>query len=330
LQVPGEAVEDLLGGAVADRPGQSPGPGDRMNTPKYQPGEVDISAALAARLIAEQFPHWAGLPIRPVTAQGTWAVMYRLGGQMAIRLPRVPRAGGLGPVHEDGVLPRLAPSLPVPVPELIALGRPAAGYPCSWGVTTWIDGDTAAEGRLTEPGLLAADLAGFLNALWNIDTTGGKPAPGGLPLATRHDFTLDAIRQLHGLIDTDAARTIWDNALRLPPWAGPDTWVHGDMMPGNILTRNGRLAAVIDFDSTGLGDPSRDLIVAWMLLPAHVRPAFRRAVGAGDATWLRGRARALSIALGHLDYYDNLNAVMADNARYTIREVLDDYSSSGQ
>lgn len=101
-------------------------------------------------------------------------------------------------------------------------------------------------------------------------------------------------------------------------------------MPGNVLTRNGRLAAVIDFDSAGLGDPSRDLIIAWMLLPAYVRPAFRRAVGADDATWLRGRARALSIALGHLDYYRDLNAVMADNARYTIREVLDDYSSSGR
>jgi aminoglycoside phosphotransferase (APT) family kinase protein len=94
------------------------------------------------------------------------------------------------------------------------------------------------------------------------------------------------------------------------------------MMPGNIVTRNGRLTAVIDFGTAGLGDPSQDLIVAWMLLPASVRPAFRRAIGTDDATWLRGRARALSMALGHLDYYRDTNPVMADNARYTIREIL--------
>jgi aminoglycoside phosphotransferase (APT) family kinase protein len=302
-----------------------------MTAQKFQAGEIDISAGLAARLIAEQFPHWAGLRIRPVTVQGTWRVVYRLGDDMVLRLPRVPQAGGLGPVLEQGLLPRLAPFLPVPVPELIGLGRPTAGYPCSWGVMSWIDGDTAVEGRLAEPGLLASDLAEFLTALWKVDLAGGTLTSGGLPLATRHEFTLDAIERLHGLIDTDAARSVWDSALQLPPWSGPDTWIHGDLVPGNVLTtRNGRLAAVIDFDSAGLGDPSRDLIIAWMLLPAHVRPAFRHAVGADDTAWLRGRARALSIALGHLDYYGGRNAVMAGNARYTIREVLDDYASSGR
>ena len=118
---------------------------------------------------------------------------------------------------------------------------------------------------------------------------------------------------------------IWDHAVQLPTWDGPDTWIHADLMPGNILTTNGRLSAVIDFGAAGLGDPSLDLIVAWMLLPAHVRPAFRRAVRVDDVTWLRGRARALSMALGHLDYYRDTNPVMADNARYTIREVLADY-----
>jgi aminoglycoside phosphotransferase (APT) family kinase protein len=102
------------------------------------------------------------------------------------------------------------------------------------------------------------------------------------------------------------------------------------MMPGNILTRNGRLAAVIDFAAAGHGDPSLDLMVVWMLLPDHVGPAFRHATGVDDATWLGGRARALSMAMGHLYYYRDTNPVMADNALYTIREVLADYSSSGR
>jgi aminoglycoside phosphotransferase (APT) family kinase protein len=292
-------------------------------------GEIDISSGLAARLIAEQFPRWAGLPVRPVPSAGTECVLYRLGDDMVIRLPRRP-GEGLDAILTHGVLSRLAPFLPVPVPELIAEGRPTAEYPASWGVLRWLDGDTPVEGHLADPGLLAADLVGFLRALWKVDLSkldlaDRPPAYRGGPLTDQHEFTIDAIEQLHGLIDTDAARAIWDYAARLPPWDGPDTWIHADMMPGNVVTRNGRLAAVIDFGSAGIGDPSQDLIVAWMLLPANVRPAFRRAIGTDDATWLRGRARALSMALGHLDYYSDTNPVMARNARYTIYEILADY-----
>jgi aminoglycoside phosphotransferase (APT) family kinase protein len=260
-----------------------------MQAPKLHAGEIDISAGLAARLIAEQFPHWARLPVRPVSSAGTECVLYRLGDDLVIRLPRRP-GESLDAVLSQGVLARLAPFLPVPVPALIAEGRPTAGYPTSWGVLRWLDGDTPVEGHLAEPVLLAADLAGFLRALWKVDLS---------------------------------------EAARLPPWDGPETWIHADMMPGNVVIRNGRLAGVIDFGAAGPGDPSQDLIVAWMLLPASVRPAFRRATGADDATWLRGRARALSMALGHLGYYSDTNPVMADNARYTISEVLADYRGMG-
>jgi aminoglycoside phosphotransferase (APT) family kinase protein len=297
-----------------------------MYARKFQVVEFDISADLAARLIAEQFPQWAGLPIRPVTTQGTWRVNYRLGADLVIRLPRVPQTGGLGAILEQGVLLRMAPSLPVKVPELVALGQPAEGYPSTWGVLRWIDGDIPVEGRLTAPERLAAQLADFVRALWSVDLTGGGSADGGEPLSAFHEFTLRTIQNVRGMMDTEAAAAIWSQALQLPPWEGPDVWIHADLMPGNLITRNGRLAGVIDFDSAGPGDPSRDLIVAWMLLPASVRPAFRRATGVDDATWLRGRARALSMAMGHLDYYrDNLNPVMYDNAVYTIREVLDDH-----
>jgi aminoglycoside phosphotransferase (APT) family kinase protein len=300
-----------------------------MQAPKLHAGEIDISAGLAARLIAGQFPHWARLPVRPVSSAGTECVLYRLGDDLVIRLPRRP-GESLDAILTQGALARLAPFLPVPVPALIAQGRPTAEYPASWGVLRWLDGDTPVEGHLTEPVLLAADLAGFLRALWKVDAVKAglaesPPAYRGGPLADQHQFTIDAIEKLHGLIDADAARAIWDHAARLPYWDGPETWIHADLMPGNVVTRNGHLAGVIDFGAAGPGDPSQDLIVAWMLLPASVRPAFRRATGADDATWLRGRARALSMALGHLDYYSDRSPVLADNARYTIREVLADY-----
>lgn len=304
-----------------------------MQAPKLHAGEIDISTDLAARLIAEQLPQWAGLPIRPVTSTGTECVLYRLGDDLVIRLPRRP-GECLDAFLTQGTLARLAPFLPVPVPELLAEGQPTADYPASWGVLRWLEGDTPVEGHLTEAGLLAADLAAFLRAIWRVDLSkvnlaDGPPAYRGGPLADEQEFTLGAIAQAHGLIDTAAARSIWDNAMQLPAWDGPNTLIHADMMPGNILTRNGRLAAVLDFAASGLGDPSLDLIVAWMLLPDHVRPAFRKATGVDDATWLRGRARALSMALGHLNYYQDTNAVMADNARYTITEVLADHRRAG-
>lgn len=303
--------------------------GIRMQARRLHAGEIDISTGLAARLIAGQFPQWAGLPIRPVTSAGTECVLYRLGDDLVIRLPRRP-GERLDTLLTQGVLARLAPFLPVPVPALIAEGRPTAEYPASWGVLRWLEGDTPVEGQLTAPGPLATDLAEFLQALWRVDLSkvnlaDGPAAYRGGPLTDQHEFTLAAIEQAHGLIDTDAARSIWDHAAQLPAWDGPDTWIHADMMPGNVLTGDGRLAAVIDFAAAGLGDPSLDLIVAWMLLPGHVRPAFRRAIGVDDATWLRGRARALSMALGHLSYYQDTNPVMADNARYTIREVFADH-----
>jgi aminoglycoside phosphotransferase (APT) family kinase protein len=300
-----------------------------MQAPKLHTDELDISTGLAGRLIAGQFPQWAGLPVRPVTSAGTECVLYRLGNDLAIRLPRR-RGERLDEFLTEGVLARLAPFLPVPVPELMAEGHPTADYPASWGVLRWLEGDTPVEGLLAEPDLLAADLAQFLRALWTVDLSAVSLADGpaayrGGPLSDEHEFTVRTIDRVRELTDSRAVRAIWDDAMRLPPWNGPDTLIHADMMPGNVLTRNGRLAAVIDFAASGLGDPSLDLIVAWMLLPEHVRPAFRRATGVDDATWLRGRARALSMALGHLDYYRTTNPVMADNARYTISEVLTDY-----
>ena len=304
-----------------------------MQAPKLHADEIDISTELAADLIAGQFPQWAGLPVRPTASAGTECVLYRLGDDLAIRLPRRP-GKDLDELLTGGVLKRLAPYLPVPVPELMAHGQPAPGYPAEWGVLRWIDGDTPVEGCLSEPDGLAADLAGFLRTLWGIDFAAAGLAdrlPGayrGGPLADRDAFTRDAVGQLTGLIDTDLARSIWAEAVRLPDWAGRRTLIHADLMPGNILTRDGRLAAVIDFACAGTGDPAQDLIVAWMLLPRQVRPSFRRATGVDDETWLRGRGRALSMALGHLPYYQHTNLAMAANARYTIREVLADYQAA--
>ncbi|MEW2085334.1 aminoglycoside phosphotransferase family protein [Streptomyces sp. NPDC005283] len=291
---------------------------------KMHADEVDIDESLVRRLLAAQFPQWADLPVELVDSAGTCNAMYRLGEDMAVRLPRVEWAVS-DVEREYQWLPRLAPPLPVAIPVPLEKGTPAEGYPWSWSVYRWLDGENPAIGRIAEPAQLAKDLAEFVAALHRIHPVDGPPADRGVPLAMRDAPTRATIEELHGIIDTDAASAAWDAALRAPEWTGPAVWVHGDLQPGNVLTAHGRLSAVIDFGCLGVGDPAVDLIVAWSLLTADTRDVFRVGLQVDDATWARGRGWALSIALIELPYYRDSNPVMAANARHVIHEVLVDH-----
>ncbi|MER7753896.1 aminoglycoside phosphotransferase family protein [Kitasatospora sp. NPDC097643] len=293
---------------------------------RMHPDELDIDAALVRRLISAQFPQWVGLPVTPVASTGTDNAMFRLGPELAVRMPRMEwAAGDVG--REGHWLPRLAPQLPLPIPAPVALGRPAAGYPWEWSVVRWLDGVNPAVGALAAPEGLARDLAGFVTALRAVDPTGGPAAHRSVPLSSRDGATRAAIAQLAGAIDAGAATALWDKALRLPEYDGPPTWMHGDLTPGNLLlSRAGRLGAVIDFGLMGVGDPTADLIAAWNLLPAAVRPVFRAGLDADDAMWARGRAWAFSIALVTIPYYRHTNPGLTANARHVVREVLADRS----
>jgi aminoglycoside phosphotransferase (APT) family kinase protein len=290
--------------------------------------EIDVSVSLVAHLVAAQFPQFVDLPIRPVTPTGTVNAMFRLGEELVVRLPRVPW-GKDDVVAELAWLPLLAPCLPVAVPVPVAQGLPTAEYPWTWSISRWLDGENPRAGQLTSAGLLAADLATFICAFRAIDLPGGPRAYRGGALAAQDTQTRVAIDQLDAIVDTGAVCEVWDAALRLPAWDRRDVWAHADLMPGNLLVTNGRLPGVLDFPTAGMGDPAIDLIVAWNLLPVSVRPAFRAAVQVDDAIWARGRAKALSIAAVALPYYLNTNPIMANNARFTIDEVLADYRRHG-
>ncbi|WP_369255031.1 aminoglycoside phosphotransferase family protein [Streptomyces sp. R35] len=288
--------------------------------------EARIDDSLVRRLLAAQFPVWADLPLKRVESSGTVNAVYRLGDDLAVRLPRIP--AGAGDVEKEGEwLPRLAPLLPFAVPEILAIGAPGEGYPWSWGVLRWLDGELPVPGRLADAQALAVDLGRFVAALRQVDMPGGPPAYRGGPLTAVDAETRSAIAELHGVIDTSAATAAWEAALAAPRWTGPPVWVHSDLMPMNLLTHQGRLGAVLDFATLGTGDPAGDLIPAWNLLPAEARPAFRNAVGANDtddAMWARGRGWALSMALTQLPYYRTTNPVIAANAEHVIGEVLAD------
>lgn len=287
--------------------------------------EVATDASLVRRLLAAQFPDWADLPIDRVPSAGTDNAIYRLGNDMAVRLPRVEWATGQVE-REQRWLPRLAPHLPLAIPAPLAMGVPAEGYPWPWAVYRWVEGENATHHRIADLRQAAIDLARFISALQRIDPTGGPRAGAdrsrGVPLAARDTQTRVAIAALHGALDTDAATAQWEAALHAPAWPAPGVWLHGDLNSGNLLARHGRLSAVIDFGTMAVGDPACDLMVAWTLLTAETRDTFRVALPFDDATWTRGRGWALSWALIVLPYYQHTNPGLCRIAEYTINEVL--------
>jgi aminoglycoside phosphotransferase (APT) family kinase protein len=294
--------------------------------------EVATNVALVGRLIASQFPQWETLEIEPVESAGTDNAIYRLGDQMAVRLPR--RSGATSQIEkEQRWLPVLAPQLPLAIPVPLGRGKPAAGYPWDWSVTPWFEGEHATIEHLDDASEAATELAAFISALRRIDTTDGPP-PGqhnffrGVPLAMRDAETRTAIDALRGSIDTDAATEAWEAALRAPAWDGPPAWIHGDLSSGNLVALDGRLSAVIDFGGLGVGDPACDLMIARELFSGESREAFRAALTADDATWARGRGWALSQALILIPYYRDTNAAGIASARRMITEVLADAASS--
>lgn len=287
--------------------------------------EPDTDTALVRRLIAGQFPQWAELPVERVDSAGTSNAMYRLGGDLVVRLPRTP--GAAGDVGMEHVwLPRLAPDLPTAIPAPIGTGRPAEGYPWSWSVFGWVPGENPVPGRIAEPDLLAKDLAEFVRALRRADPADAPASYRSETLADRDAATRAAIAELGASADADvptgAVTALWEEALRAEPWSGPPVWIHADLQPGNLLLADERLVAVIDFGCAGLGEPAVDLIPAWYVLPAAARPAFRAALDADDAMWTRARGWALSIALMELNYYQETNPVMAAIARHVIGQLL--------
>ena len=294
-----------------------------MPAEKMHADEVETDVSLVRRLLAAQFPHWADLPIAPVESAGTDNAIYRLGDDMAVRLPRIHWATGQVD-KEQRWLPKLAPLLPFAIPVPLGRGEAAEGYPWSWSIYGWLNGENPTIGRIADPHLLATDLAELIAALQRIDLQDAPTAGRGVPLARRDADTRTAIDALAGMVDTDAVTAVWDAALRAPEWPGPPVWLHSDLAPGNLLIVDGRLSAVIDFAGVGVGDPAGDLPVAWNLLPAEARDVLHATLQVDDATWERGRGWALSIALIQLPYYHRTNPVLAAGARHTIAEILAD------
>jgi aminoglycoside phosphotransferase (APT) family kinase protein len=284
-----------------------------------------IDQALVGRMVAAQFPNWRELPIRPISTSGWDNRIFRLGEELVVRLPSA-AAYSAQVDKEQFWLPRLAPQLPVEIPAPVGIGAPTAEYPWRWSIYRWIEGDTAAPDRVASMRDFAAEIAAFLVAFHRIDAAGG-PGAGehnfyrGGALATYDSETRHAIAVLRGKIDIDSATAAWESALETT-WAGAPVWVHGDLSPGNLLVREGRLKAVIDFGLLGVGDPACDLSIAWTFFTGDARRVFRESLHIDSGTWARARAWTLWKALIVAAELVGTNAVEMKQPFRVIEEAL--------
>ena len=295
-----------------------------MSNIKMHDNEIDIGVPLVRQLLRVQFPQLAKLSIKPVPSVGTDNAIYRLGTDMCIRLPRVPDAAK----HIEDIekeqkwLSQIATRLPPAVPTLFGKGKPSEGYLWHWYLYHWLEGETVADKQITDLPKAADDLAQFLLSLQKSDPTGAPFSRRGVALATQDQETRQAIKALHGIIDTEAVETIWEECLHVPVWDKPPVWIHGDLLPTNLLVQHGQLSAVIDFDFLGIGDPACDLLPAWGIFSSDTRDIFRARLAVDEPTWMRGRGWALSIALIIIPYYQSSNPRLVAVANRMIHELL--------
>ncbi len=285
--------------------------------------ELPIDTGLVRRLLTEQFPRLADLPLTRFRSVGTVNAIYRLGDDLYVRLPRTV-ASSRDLVRECAWLPWLAPRLPLRIPEPVAAGSPTDGYPCSWGIFRWLDGQPYADERVRNEADAALALAHFVRELRNIEPTANVEPAGRRPLSELDEATRTAIDEAGSLIDGPAAKGAWREALDAPVWTDVPVWIHTDLLRPNLLVHEGRLAAVIDFGGAGAGDPAADVIAAWSVFGPVGRVAYRRELAVDDGVWARARGYALHQAALIIPYYRESNPDFVALAVRTVREVLAD------
>ncbi len=266
---------------------------------------MEINVTLVKKLMDDQFPAWKNLPIKPVAESGWDNRTFHLGKDMLVRMPSGENYA-LQVEKEQRWLPKLAPHLPLPIPTPLAIGKPGEGYPWHWSINRWLEGETASPARISDLTQFAIDLAKFLIALENIDTTKG-PTPGlhsfyrGGALSIYDAETRKSIAILKDEINVKIVTDVWETALSTH-WTQAPVWVHGDIALGNLLVQKGRLSGVIDFGQLAIGDPACDLVIAWTLFEGESREAFRATLNFDDGTWARAQGwllwKALIVASG--------------------------------
>lgn len=287
--------------------------------------EIDI--ATARRLVAEQFPQWRGEPVAPVAGSGTVNAIFRVGADLAARFPLTgTEAETLARLQaEASGIDELASCSPFPAPRHVALGEPGEGFGLHWSVQTWIAGDIATPFSVAGSDAFAGDLVELITALRAKDTRGRRFAGArrGGELRAHDAWVATCIRESASTYDAGELAALW-LAARALPREGADVMTHGDLIPANVVVRDGRLAGILDTGGFGPADPALELVCAWHLLDDGPRDRLRTGLGVGELEWLRAAAWAFVQAMGLDWYYRKSNPMMAELGRATMGRLLGD------
>jgi aminoglycoside phosphotransferase (APT) family kinase protein len=288
--------------------------------------QLEITPGQVAALADDQLPQFRGLRVQTVDGGGTVNAIFRLGQAVALRFPlrrQDPRTARSWLEREAAAAEEFRGVSPFPAPRLLRIGDPGHGYPMPWLAQTWLEGRVATPTSDADSEALAQDLALLVARLRGCEpngrTFGGQGRGGRL---TDHAAWVDeCLQRSEGLVDTVALRHLWDQ-LRVLPREDPEAMCHTDLIPGNLLTRGGRLAGVLDAGGFQPADPALDLVCGWHLLGAQARERFRRDLGCSDLQWRRGQAWAFEQAVGLVWYYQHTNARMALLGRTTLERLI--------
>jgi aminoglycoside phosphotransferase (APT) family kinase protein len=299
-----------------------------IGTEKMHENEILAEPPVVRRLLRDQLPKWAELAISELPLGGTGNALYRLGDDMLVRLPRIDWAvADVGRDHEW--LPRLAPFLPVEIPTPLAMGAPGEGYPWPWAVYRWLEGEDPSTNLELDLDSLLPDIVRFIKRLRSIDLPASPRTRSGIPLKPNDESARQKIEVLGDRIDRKAALALWEEALASPEWEGDPLWVHADLDARNVLVKDGRLNAVIDWGCAGIGDPAFDVAVAWRLFSPGARERFRSELDVDDATWNRARGFVLLQSANALSYYTlETNRALVQESERWIAAVLSSVTES--
>jgi aminoglycoside phosphotransferase (APT) family kinase protein len=293
--------------------------------------QLTVSVETVRQLVDAQFPEWRRLPIRGVRSHGTVNAIFRIGDEFAARFPLEPR--GVGATRqrlesEADAARELAGRTRFHTPKPVALGEPGAGYPLPWLVQTWLPGVVATDEDPGESVGFARDLAEFIRGVRAIDTRGRTFSGDGRGGDLRsHDAWMETcFGHSAQILDVPLLRRMWQAMRELPRGAARDVMTHGDLIPGNVLVSDGRLAGVIDIGGLGPADPALDLVSAWHLLEAGPRRALYDDLECTDIEWERGRAWAFVQAMGVVWYYVESNPAISQMGRRTLARIAADVS----
>jgi aminoglycoside phosphotransferase (APT) family kinase protein len=288
--------------------------------------QLHLSLDMVRRLVEDQFPEWRHSPVREVASEGTVNAIYRIGDGLAARFPlrsEAPAATRMMLQREASASRELAACSPVPTPLPVALGAPGHGYPLPWSVQTWLPGRVATVEDPSASLPFAEDLAALITSLRAADTRGRRFSGLGRGghLSDHDDWMEVCFEKSRAFLDVGRVRRLWAELRRLPR-IDPDVMSHGDLVPGNVLVREGRLVGVLDSGGFAPADPALDLVAAWHLLDPTPRETLRRALGCGDVEWRRGMAWAFEQAMGLVWYYAESNPSMSRLGARTLARLL--------